>query len=127
MSNPSPADIRNALDPSAVDAMADQLHRLSCAPLSGEVLEWPDEHCDADRSKARFVLMGLREDGRIPTVSPADFAADTIAKVNAGAMLAFAVWSLPKDTVLALFKDAPTSFHKAYMAATEAYGMGALR
>lgn len=52
---------------------------------------------------------------------------DLILKANAGAMLTFAVWSLPKDTVLALFKDAPTSFVKAYGAATEAYGLGVLR
>lgn len=52
---------------------------------------------------------------------------DIILKANAGAMLTFAVWSLPKDAVLALFKDAPTSFAKAYMAATSAYGLGALR
>lgn len=49
---------------------------------------------------------------------------DVIAKVNAGAQLTFAVWSLPKDTVLALFKDAPSSFTKAYGAACQAYGVG---
>jgi hypothetical protein len=49
---------------------------------------------------------------------------DVIAKVNAGAMLTFAVWSLPKDVVSELFKNAPQAFHKAYGAATEAYGVG---
>jgi hypothetical protein len=123
----SPADIRNNLDPAAVDALADQLHALSCVPLAGQPPEWPDEHRDTDRSKARFVLMGLRDDGRIPTVTPADLTADTIAKMNAGAMLTFAVWALPKETATALFKGAPTAFCKAYKAATEAYGLGVLR
>jgi hypothetical protein len=50
---------------------------------------------------------------------------DVIAKVNAGAQLTFAVWSLPKDVVSALFKDAPASFSKAYGAACDAYGVGA--
>jgi hypothetical protein len=52
---------------------------------------------------------------------------DIIVKANAGAMLTFAVWSLPKDVVSDLFKGAPTSFVKAYMAATAAYGLGVLR
>jgi hypothetical protein len=52
---------------------------------------------------------------------------DAIRKMNEGAFLTFAVWSLPKDVVLDLFKNAPTSFTKAYAAATEAYGLGALR
>lgn len=49
---------------------------------------------------------------------------DAIAKVNAGAMLTFAVWSLPKGVVEDLFKGAPPSFVKAYGAACEAYGVG---
>lgn len=49
---------------------------------------------------------------------------DTIAKVNAGALLTFAVWSLPKDVVLPLMRDAPQAFQQAYMAACEAYGVG---
>jgi hypothetical protein len=49
---------------------------------------------------------------------------DVIAKINAGAMLTFAVWSLPNDVVRDLFKGAPTSFHKAYGVACEAYGVG---
>lgn len=49
---------------------------------------------------------------------------DAIAKINAGAQLTFAVWSLPQDTVLALFKDAPQAFIKAYAAAQQAYGIG---
>lgn len=48
---------------------------------------------------------------------------DVIAKVNAGAMLTFAVWSLPKDVVSELFKNAPHAFLTAYGAATEAYGI----
>jgi len=52
---------------------------------------------------------------------------DLILKANAGAMLTFAVWSLPKDTVLALFKDAPSAFQQAYMAAFKAYGLGETR
>ena len=50
---------------------------------------------------------------------------DVIAKVNAGAQLTFAVWSLPRDVVAALFRDAPAAFTKAYGAAYEAYGIGA--
>lgn len=49
---------------------------------------------------------------------------DAITKMNAGAMLTFAVWSLPKDVVTELFKNAPTSFHQAYQAASQAYGVG---
>lgn len=49
---------------------------------------------------------------------------DAILKMNAGAMLTFAVWSLPKDVVTELFKNAPTSFSTAYQAAFKAYGVG---
>lgn len=49
---------------------------------------------------------------------------DTITKVNAGEQLTFAVWSLPKDVVSELFKNAPSSFTKAYEAAYQAYGLG---
>lgn len=124
MESPSPADIRNDLDPDAVDALADQLHTLSCVPLAGQPQEWPTEHRGADRSKARFVLMGLRDDGRIPEMPAADLTANIIDKVDAGALLTFAVWTLPKDTAIALFKEASPGFTKAYMAATAAYGVG---
>lgn len=49
---------------------------------------------------------------------------DAILKMNAGAMLTFAMWSLPKDVVSELFKNAPQAFITAYGAATEAYGVG---
>lgn len=49
---------------------------------------------------------------------------DVVAKLNAGALLTFAVWSLPKDVVMALFKDAPQAFTTAYIAACKAYGVG---
>jgi hypothetical protein len=52
---------------------------------------------------------------------------DLIIKANAGAMLTFAVWSLPVDVVTALFKDAPAAFQKAYHAAFTAYGLGECR
>lgn len=52
---------------------------------------------------------------------------DLIVKVNAGALLTFAVWSLPKDVVLALFRDAPRAFTTAYEAATKAYGVSQSR
>jgi hypothetical protein len=48
---------------------------------------------------------------------------DAILKMNAGAMLTFAVWSLPKDVVSELFKNAPQAFVTAYGAAREAYGI----
>lgn len=49
---------------------------------------------------------------------------DIIMKANAGAMLTFAVWSLPKDVVKDLFKNAPAAFTQAYGAACDAYGVG---
>lgn len=59
----SPADIRNNLDPTAVDALADQLHALRCLVIGAPPQQWPDHHRDADRSSARFLLLGLRETG----------------------------------------------------------------
>jgi hypothetical protein len=58
------------------------------------------------------------------TVDGEALARDVIAKVNAGAQLTAAVWSLPKDVVLDLFKAAPKSFTNAYGNACEAYGIG---
>lgn len=129
MANASPADIRNNLDPGAVDALADQLHALNCLVIGDPPQEWPDSHRDADRSKARFVLMGLREaSANIGLVAGGGLIEqDVIAKVNAGALLTFAVWSLPKDVVLALFRDAPHAFTTAYDAATKAYGVSQSR
>jgi hypothetical protein len=49
---------------------------------------------------------------------------DAITKMNAGALLTFAVWSLPKDVVAELFRNAPSAFTQAYGAACEAYGIG---
>jgi len=145
----SAADVRNHLDPAAVDALADQLHALLCVPVAGPPPSWPENHRDGDRTKARFVLLGLREAGsplgdELQAIAAStleeiaeigaeaeELAADAswverdaIRKINAGAQLTFAVWSLPKDVVLDLFKNAPTAFQKAYMAATEAYGIG---
>jgi len=48
---------------------------------------------------------------------------DIIVKANAGAMLTFAVWSLPADVVGALFRDAPHAFTAAYGNACDAYGV----
>jgi hypothetical protein len=59
----SPGDLRNDLDPAAVDVLADQLHALSCLVIGAAPREWPDDHRVGDRSKARFVLMGLRDRG----------------------------------------------------------------
>lgn len=57
----SPADLRNNLDPAAVDVLADQIHMLCCLAIGAPPQQWPDHHRDADRSNARFILMGLRE------------------------------------------------------------------
>jgi len=51
-------------------------------------------------------------------------AADAIAKINAGAALTFAVWSLPKAVVTTLMRHAPTAFITAYDKACQAYGVG---
>ena len=59
----SPADVRNNLDPAVVDALADQLHMLRCLVIGAPPQQWPDHHRDADRSHARFLLLGLRETG----------------------------------------------------------------
>lgn len=59
----SPADIRNGLDPVEVDALAMQLHSLSCVVLGAPgALSSPD-HAIFDRTRARFILLGLREWG----------------------------------------------------------------
>lgn len=63
MSNASPGDIRNDLDPTVVDVVADQIHALSCLVIGAPPRNWPDDHRVADRSKARFVMMGLRDRG----------------------------------------------------------------
>lgn len=61
---PSPADLRCALDPTAVDALAAQLHLLACVPLAGPDPHTGDTtHTDADRGYARFLLLGLRDTG----------------------------------------------------------------
>lgn len=60
---PSLADVRCDLDPDTVDALADQLHTLSCVPLIGQAATPPPAHRDNDLSRARFVLLGLREAG----------------------------------------------------------------
>lgn len=64
------------------------------------------------------------EPGELTTAGGSLLEQDAIAKLNAGAQLTFALYSLPKDVALALFKDAPVAFTKAYMAAQEAYGVG---
>lgn len=48
---------------------------------------------------------------------------DVIAKVNAGAQLTFAIWSLRKDVMNALLRDAPAAFANAYAKACDAYGV----
>lgn len=80
------------------------------------------------------ILTGANAPGEIgdPTAGSGDLLEaggslleqDAIAKVNAGAQLTFAVWSLPKDIVLPLMRDAPQAFQHAYMAALNAYGIG---
>lgn len=71
---PSPADLRNHLNPTHVDALAAQLHQMTCLTLwgltptaytiqtlnDGTFRPTPD-HTDYDRSRARFLLTGLRE------------------------------------------------------------------
>jgi hypothetical protein len=60
----SPADLRNGLDPAAVDALAAQLHALRCAPLAGPDRRAHDpRHRDYDLSSSRFLLLGLRDTG----------------------------------------------------------------
>ena len=63
MRTPSPADARCDLDPATVDALADQLHTLSCVPLIGHTAKPTPKHRDGDLAKARFLLLGLREAG----------------------------------------------------------------
>lgn len=83
------------------------------------------------RVQEKFVTQEQTVD--LATVEPitADVSVDAtavaqnlIAKVDAGAQLTFAVWSLPKPLVADLFKNAPLAFTKAYAAACEAYGIG---
>lgn len=62
MRAPSPADLRCDLDPTTVDALADQLHALHCVPLIGSASFTP-QHRDYDLSRARFLLLGLRDAG----------------------------------------------------------------
>lgn len=59
----SPADIRNNLDPTHVDALATQLHSLSCVILGAPDTLGSPEHRNFDRTRARFLLLGLREAG----------------------------------------------------------------
>lgn len=59
---PSPADVRCDLPPGTVDALADQLHTLNCTPLIGAAKFTP-QHRDYDLSRARFLLLGLRDAG----------------------------------------------------------------
>jgi ABC-type sugar transport system substrate-binding protein len=49
---------------------------------------------------------------------------DTLAKVNAGAALTYAIYHCPKDQVDAFFKAMPTGVVKAYAKACNAYGIG---
>lgn len=68
---PSPAETRNHLDPAAVDALAHQLHTLSCIPLCGpDTLRHSPRHTDYDRGRARFLLMGLHDTGWTLTPAP---------------------------------------------------------
>lgn len=60
---PSPADIRNGLNPAEVDALTMQLHSLSCVVLGAPDSLASTEHRNVDRAKARFILLGLREAG----------------------------------------------------------------
>lgn len=48
----------------AVDALADQLHDMSCTPTIGLDLTRADpRHRQVDLGKARFLLLGLRATG----------------------------------------------------------------
>lgn len=60
--DPSPADTRCDLDPELVDAVAGAVHNLH-RPLDGSTPAYPDTHEESDRSKARFILLGLRQAG----------------------------------------------------------------
>lgn len=48
-------------------------------------------------------------------------AAHLIEQAQAGAQLYYAIYTLPVDVVMPLFRDAPKGFLKAYMRAQEAY------
>lgn len=72
---PSPADTRSGLDPEPVDALARQLHDMSCLAVwevrrnTLAVTQTPDafwhdaRHAEVDRGRARFILMGLTHTG----------------------------------------------------------------
>lgn len=58
---PSWSEERNNLDPDTVDALADQLHTLLCVPVVGRAPAVLPRHRENDLTKARFMLLGLRE------------------------------------------------------------------
>lgn len=69
MPSPSPADLHLGPDPAHVQAMADELHRMLCTALFPATTSplFSEQHHDGDRSKARFVLAGLRDSGYVLT------------------------------------------------------------
>jgi hypothetical protein len=78
------ADERNGLDPAQVDALALQLHALHCRPMFSRQPSWDDRHWDGDRAKARFLLLGLRDDGwRLAPTWPPPSAVDRAAALRA--------------------------------------------
>lgn len=81
---PSPAEARNTLNPSHVDALAAQLHDLTCRSLwqtqhstvTIRSVEDPflhdPRHVELDQARARFLLIGLREDHGLTLASTMD-------------------------------------------------------
>lgn len=66
MTTPQPLDDDPALilHRRAVDALADQLHDMSCAPTIGiDATRGDPRHRQVDLGRARFVLLGLRAAG----------------------------------------------------------------
>lgn len=57
-------DPATVLQRRAVDALADQLHDMSCAPTIGiDATRGDPRHRQVDLGRARFVLLGLRAAG----------------------------------------------------------------
>lgn len=50
--------------------------------------------------------------------------ADTLAKLDAGAALVYAIYHTPKADVKGFFDAMPDAVAKAYMKACQAYGLG---
>lgn len=63
MRTPSPADLRNRLNPDHVHALAHTLHTFRCLRINGtDPTRGDPDHPAADLAAARFLLIGLRDD-----------------------------------------------------------------